>query len=73
VQNRCRTSLDGLAGAFLQGLRHVFDQQHHDPVVVLIEQRVRDHDAIARGDAVVSIGPEFHAHLPAQWFITITT
>ena len=43
VSVRCSTdaghSLDRLAGVVLLGLRHVLGEQHHDAVVVLIEQR----------------------------------
>ena len=61
-QHRRRADLDGLAGVVLLGLGHVLGEQHHDAVVVLVEQRIGDHHAVARGDAVLAVGFESHVH-----------
>jgi hypothetical protein len=44
---------------FLFGLGHLVDKHYDDAVVILIEDHVGRHHAVARADTDVSIGCDF--------------
>ena len=56
-----------VVAALLHDIGHLVDENHHDAIVILIEQRVCGHDAVAGLDADVPIRRDLH-HVTSRLF-----